>query len=444
MGNLSSKQRIFQAVDKRKNEIIELGDAVYRCPETGFREFAASGLIADKFRQMGLHFIQPENIPGLKVTLDTGREGPGIAILGELDAIVCSEHPDANPQTGAVHACGHNVQVASMVGAAMGILDSGILGELCGKIHFIAVPAEEYIEVDFRKELKGRGIISYLGGKPEFLRRGFFDDVDICCMIHVWPGISKLAVDTSFNGCMVKKAKFIGKAAHAGQAPHEGINALYAANLSLSAINSIRETFREEDFIRVHPIMTKGGGVVNVIPDDVRIEMFVRSRTIEGILSTSKKVDRALVGGAVAMGAAVEIEDIPGYMPYNVDKNLVTLAKSNIRELYGSDAEDLGHTTGSSDLGDLSSLMPVIQLYAPGVSGGLHSREFKLNDPESSYIMSSKLLAAMALDLLRDNAGAAGEVIKKYTPVFTSKEEYFAFTDKIFSNRLFSAQDILK
>jgi len=65
--------------------------------------------------------------------------------------------------------------------------------------------------------------------------------------------------------------RYIGKAAHAGGMPHRGINALYAANIALSAINAIRETFRDEDTIRVHPIITRGGSQVNVIPADVRL-----------------------------------------------------------------------------------------------------------------------------------------------------------------------------
>ena len=75
----------------------------------------------------------------------------------------------------------------------------------------------------------------------------------------------------SNNGCVVKTIRYIGKAS-CGGAPHMGINALYAANIALTAINAVRETFREHDTIRVHPIITQGGVQVNVIPADVRLE----------------------------------------------------------------------------------------------------------------------------------------------------------------------------
>src|SRR3989442_1336702 len=107
-------------------------------------------------------------------------------------------------------------------------------------------------------------------------------------------------------------------AAHAGGAPDRGINALYAANIGLAAINAIRETFRDEDTIRVHPIITHGGSQVNVIPAEVRIETHVRGKTVEAILDADVKVDRALRAGALAVGAKVEIATLPGSLPlYN-------------------------------------------------------------------------------------------------------------------------------
>ena len=98
-----------------------------------------------------------------------------------------------------------------------------------------------------------------------------------------------------------------------------GINALYAAQIALAAINALRETFRDEDTIRVHPIITHGGSQVNVIPGEVRLETYVRGRSVEAILDANKKVDRAFRAGALALGAKVEIETLPGYMPMTCD-----------------------------------------------------------------------------------------------------------------------------
>src|SRR2546426_1687092 len=148
------------------------------------------------------------------------------------------------------------------------------------------------------------------------LRLGHFDDVDLAMMIHATsrPEDGKAGVPGSNNGCVVKTVRYIGRAAHAGGAPHAGINALHAAQIGLMAINAIRETFKDEDTIRVHPIITHGGSQVNVIPGEVRIETYVRGKTVEAILDANRKVDRALRAGALALGATVEIETLPGYM----------------------------------------------------------------------------------------------------------------------------------
>src|SRR5438445_659010 len=92
-----------------------------------------------------------------------------------------------------------------------------------------------------------------------FMRLGHFDDVDLAMMIHATsrPEDGKAGVPGSNNGCIVKTVRYIGRAAHAGGAPHMGVNALYAAQIGLMAINAIRETFKDEDTIRVHPIITQ-------------------------------------------------------------------------------------------------------------------------------------------------------------------------------------------
>ena len=436
--------KLCVAIDKKREEIISLGEKIYRNPETGFKEFGTARLVSEKFEELGLKYEAFMDIPGVKVTLDTGKPGPGVAILGELDAIICFEHPHCNRETGAVHACGHNVQVAAMIGAAIGIMDSGLMGELSGKIHFIATPAEEYIELAYRTELKDKGTVRYLGGKPELLHRGWFNDVDICIMIHVNPSESRISVQSSTNGCIAKKVRYIGQASHAGIAPQDGVNALYAANLGLMAINSLRETFREKDCIRVHPIITKGGDVVSVIPCDVRMETFVRGKSMEAIMDAALKVDRALVGGAVSMGAKVEIENMPGYFPLAADSKLISIVEKLACKLTGEqNIQMYGHGTGSTDIGDLSTIMPVVEIGMGGVRGGLHSSDYRNVDHEVSYILGAKMLAGLTAELLSGDAGPAFEVIRCHKPLFNKRQGYFDFVDSLFSKRLLPSTDLI-
>ncbi|MGH7321094.1 MAG: amidohydrolase, partial [Candidatus Rokuibacteriota bacterium] len=356
-------------------------------------------------------------------------DGPTFALLGELDGLVVAGHPEADPTTGATHACGHNAQVAGLLGAAMGLLDAGAMDHFAGRVVFFAVPAEEYGDIAWRVEQARGGRLEFLGGKPELLRLGHFDDVDLAMMIHTTPRPEdgKAGVARSNNGCVVKMVRYVGKAAHAGGAPHMGVNALYAANIGLMAINAIRETFRDEDTIRVHPIVTHGGSQVNVIPADVRIETYVRGKSVEAILDANTKVDRAFRAGALALGAKVEIETLPGYLPMFCDATMTARFRENAVGLVGDAGYvEIGHRTGSTDMGDLSHVMPVLHPYMGGARGTGHGADFEIVDRELAYVGPAKMLASMVVDLLGDGAAGAHAVLAGSTPRMT-REEYLTF-----------------
>src|SRR5207245_1311372 len=267
-----------------------------------------------------------------------------------------------------------------------------------------------------------------LGGKPELLRLGHFDDVDLSMMIHLTsrPEDGRTGVPASNNGCIVKTIRYVGRASHAGGAPHLGVNALYAAQVGLTAVNAIRETFRDEDTIRVHPIITHGGSQVNVIPGEVRIETYVRGRTMEAILDANRKVDRALRAGALALGAKVEIETLPGYMPMTCDPIMARYFKDNVAGLLGEEHyRQIGHRTGSTDMGDLSQVMPVLHPYIGGARGSGHGADFEIADTALAYVAPAKALAAMAIDMLADGAAGARELVGARPPM--TREHYLPF-----------------
>ena len=250
-------QNIINAVDANRALILDAERFIWEHPETGYREKVTSEYLAKKFEELGYTLTYADNIPGFFTEIDTGKEGPKVLILGELDSLICHSHPEADKTTGAVHACGHNAQAATLLGIAAALKDEKLLLGLCGKIMLCAVPAEEMIELEFRKKLIEDGVIKYFGGKCEFLHRGYFDGVDIAFMIHHTTGKGQAIAGAV--GILAKEIVYKGKSAHAGGAPWEGCNALYAANCGINAVNAIRETFCESDLIRFHPIITEGG-----------------------------------------------------------------------------------------------------------------------------------------------------------------------------------------
>jgi F0F1-type ATP synthase gamma subunit len=108
-------------------------------------------------------------LTGVEALLDTGRQGPKVAVLGELDSVVCFDAPDANPETGAAHQCGHHVQLGVMLATAVGLVSSGVAPELAGKVVFMGVPAEEYIQIERRLKLKEEGKVHFIAiGKKAY------------------------------------------------------------------------------------------------------------------------------------------------------------------------------------------------------------------------------------------------------------------------------------
>lgn len=435
------KRAVCETIDAHRDEIVSVGETISRHPETGFKEAKTARLVAETLERLGLEPQTGLAITGVKARLEGASPGPTLAIMGELDALVIPEHPQAHPKTGAVHACGHNVQLAAMLGAAIGLTAAQAPRHLGGSLVFFAVPAEEFIEVEERLALRDEGKLEFLLGKPELIRLGHLDDVDLAMMMHAIgdaPAASIL-VDSS-NGSVIKKVRFLGKAAHAGATPHKGINALNAATLALQAIHMQRETFRDEDTIRVHPIITRGGDSVSAVPAEVVVEMHVRARTHEAVLDANQKVDRALRAGAMAIGATVEIQTIPGYLPQLNNRDMGELFGANVAALLGEGQFQLGgHRTSSTDMGDVGHLMPVIHPYVGGGTGALHSADFRVVDANLAYVTSAKLLAMTAIDLLADGAREARRIKAGHTPRMT-KAQYLEGQRRLFATQRYGPE----
>ena len=430
------KERVIRAIEENKDIIINIGRKIYNNPEFGYKEFETTKSVVEFFKnELNIDNIE-ENIAytGCRARINEDKNGPKVAILGELDGISCAEHFDAN-SIGASHTCGHNIQIAGMLGVAVGLIKSGIFKELDGKIDFIATPAEEFIELAYRSKLKEEGKIKYFGGKQELIRKGAFDDIDMSLMFHALDtGDKKVLVGPVSNGFIGKEVKFIGKEAHAGSAPYEGINALNAAMLAINNVHAQRETFKEADRVRFHPIITKGGDIVNVVPADVRMEAYVRARTIESLIDANKKVNRALMAGAMAVGAEIEIKEIPGYLPILRHDSMEKVLRENINFIGIKDEEIIegGDFTGSFDFGDVSHIIPTLHPMFGGITGALHTRNYSITDEEFAYLAPAKSLALTVVDLLFDNAKIGKEILNNFKPTMTKKEylEFLQSNDK--------------
>lgn len=420
---------IIAAAEKHTKLMLDAERYIWQNPETGYKEYKTSAYMAQIFRDLGYELTEAEGITGFYTTLDTGRPGPCVLILAELDSVICPAHPESDPETGAVHSCGHNAQCAALAGIAAALKEPGILDKFCGKIKLCSVPAEELLEIEYRTELKRAGKIRYFGGKSEFLARGYFDDVHMAFMVHTGPGFS---VKRGNVGCMAKRIVYKGVAAHAGGSPWLGRNALYAATCGLNAINAIRETFKDSDLIRVHPIITHGGAMVNAIPEFAVMESYVRGENFNAICAANRKVNQALCGAALSLDTNVEIIDNPGYAPLINDEQMRQLtaeaAEMAIPEYPFEMIEIV--SSGSTDMGDLSCIMPVVHPHSAGAQGKSHGSNYQIVDPVAACVGSAKLQLGMLLLLLENGGERARQIIDSFVPRF-KKDDYLAFMDSL-------------
>ena len=419
------KRRAAEAIDSRSEELVSLAKDILAHPEPGFREARTARLVAGKFAELGMPARVGLALTGVRADLVGGSPGPALAILGELDSLIVEEHPHSDAETGAAHACGHHCQIGMLLGAAIGLMQPDVLPELSGRLAFMAVPAEEYIEIEYRDSLRRQGKLEFLGGKPELVKLGEFDDIDLAMMCHTTsnPDEKLLCISGENNGTIAKKIQFVGRGSHAGGAPHLGINALNAATLALSAIHYNRETFRDDDSIRVHPIITKGGEAVSAVPADVRMETFVRGRSLEAIMDANTKVDRALKAGAMAVGGDVVIQTIPGYLPLRQNSAMNEVFRTNAHHLVGEENTGQIHRrNGSTDMGDISHLMPTIHPYVGGATGIGHGADYVVHDYSLAVITAAKALASTAIDLLAEGAQTGGSIVSNHRAEMTRAE----------------------
>lgn len=432
------KQRVCDAIVAGQDRLRALASAIMDEPELGYKEHKTSQKVQDMFTELGIPFTTGHAITGVKGRLQGGKSKKTVAMIGELDAIVCHRHPKADPMTGAAHCCGHNVQIANLFAVAMGLQAEGVMEALGGDVVLFAVPAEEMIEVDYRNTLREKGTIKYLGGKQQLIYEGAFDDIHMAMQMHVETAdtpTGEMNLGSTSNGFVAKLIEYHGKIAHAAASPHEGINALNAALMGVMGVHAIRETFKESDYFRFHPIINQGGTLVNCVPDYVQVESYVRASNVQAIVDGNQRVNRALKAGGDAVGATCVIHDLPGYLPMRDNPDMNSLLRSNSEPLFGTDnVRQRVHMTASTDMGDVSHLMPVIHPWVGCIEGVLHSAEYNITVPDVAYIKTAQALAMTIVDLLYDEAQVAEEILENFEAPLT-KETYIELLDSISSGK---------
>jgi amidohydrolase len=434
----------LQSIDSATRDLIAAAKTVYRTPETGFQEFKTSAFVQERLQALGFVVETVIARTGMKAILRGAHPGPTIAVLAELDALRVPSHPGADPETEAAHACGHHAQIGSLLGVATALSSPEMKNALHGNVAFIITPAEEFIDIQDRLAMQADGEIEFLSGKQEMIRLGTFSDVDMAMMVHTTAGNGSagLSVGGTSNAHVSHQVRYIGKSSHAGGAPDQGVNALQAAMLANSAINSQRETFRESDVVRVHGIISNGGSSVNAVPGEVLYEGRVRAKSVESITPNAERIIRCYKAGALAMGASVEVKEIAGYHALNQNSAMQKIFVSNAELILGRDSinvvPDNQTHGGSTDMGDLSTIMPVIHPYANSASGVGHGPDYLVDDYDRAVVAPAKVMTATILEMLGNDAQLARETLDKSKPAMTA-DEYVSLQRGRFKTETYTA-----
>ncbi len=431
------EQRILEIIEQNAERIKSFGDDIWKHAELGFAETRTSQKFAEQLEQQGLTCQREIAVTGVKSYLKEKKEGElCISLMGELDGLPITSHPEYNPETGAVHACGHNAQLTGVMGAMIALTGPEVCAALDGNIAFIGVPAEEGSTPAIRKKLMDEGKIRFSGGKCEFIRAGAMDDISLTVGHHIMGNGKQYGIgNSSTMGFLEKEITYTGIGTHPGFAC-KAVDAQNAATLATHAVELQREGMQSfhgsPAVFLLHGMIERGAKATNIISDHVDMEYNMRAMSVDQLLDMSYRVDRSINGAAIATGAGVEVRTIPGYMPYVpisdtsvISKAFEAMDPQHEHEVVNWTPNTLG---GTSDYGDLSCIMPVMQFYTGGHTGGTHTIDYHVVDQDEYYLAPAKAFALIAYHLLKDGAKEAKRLIAENKPSMTA-QEYVAFME---------------
>ena len=368
---MHAKETAAQAIDKNAAAIHQLARDIGGNPELGHDEHKACLWLTDALREAG--YSVTTGTAGMPTAFDARRGvgEPVIALLCEYDAL-----PDIG------HGCGHNLIGAASVGAALGL--AAVMPPVTGEIRVIGAPAEE------------TG-----GGKVRLTNAGCFADVDAAMMFH--PADACFLMSTS-NALDALEFTYHGRTAHAASRPELGINALDSVLQLFNGINAMRQHVPQG--VRMHGIISEGGLAANIVPDRAVARFYFRAPTrgmLDSIVAKAKKIAE---GAALMTGASLSVrsyEDSNDNMIPN--RTLAQQFGENLRSLGFTDIQECRTGTGSSDMGNVSHVVPAIHPYLPIGQFTGHSKEFAQgavsDEAMETLLLAAKCLAWTALDVFK-------------------------------------------
>jgi aminobenzoyl-glutamate utilization protein B len=450
---MDNRSDIWRGVDTIKPRFVALANKVWGMPEVCYTEARSSAEHLAELRHQGFRIT--EKVAGIPTALmgEAGEGGPVIAFLGEYDAL-----PGLSQEAGVAehrpieagghgHGCGHNLLGSAALLAATAVKDWLAANKVPGRVRYYGCPAEE-------------------GGaaKAFMVRSGAFTDADIAITWHpssfwevvVTPSLANTRADFIFTG----------RTSHAAASPHLGRSALDAVELMSVGVNYMREHMPSD--ARIHYAVLDTGGIApNVVQAHARVRYSIRARDLPGMNELVARVQKVAQGAALMTETAVEMRIVSavsnilfntpleqalyGVMqelgpPHfdEADKDFAakiqsTLTDKDIASVYhsiGMDPTDRpladflvpmdakrNPQIGSTDVGDVSWVVPTVQVHAPTIAIGtpLHTWQVvaqgKSPAAHKAMVQAAKAMAGLGIKALTEpNLIAAAKAdLKKRT-----------------------------
>lgn len=429
---------IWDMVDQKRQSFIDLSDRVWTTPETCYMETESAAAHRDMLEKQG--FRIRENVAGIPTALigEAGEGGPVIAFLGEYDALAGLSQKagltlhDPIVTGGNGHGCGHNLLGSASLLAATALKDWLQQTGTPGRVRYYGCPAEE-------------------GGaaKAFMVRSGAFEDVDVAISWHPsnFAGVQR---ETSLANCRID-FEFFGRAAHAAAVPELGRSALDAVELMNVGVNYMREHMPSD--YRIHYAILDAGGISpNVVQAYAKVRYVVRATELGGLLTLIERVKKVAEGAALMTETRMESTILAGVSNIIVNTPLMD-AMQGIWESLGPptfDSDDIAfaekiRTTltpediaaswsqerldprdipladfilpphneirqmgGSTDVGDVSWVVPTVQAYGPTLAVGtqLHTWQVVAQGQSAlahkGMVATAKVMAATGLAALEN------------------------------------------
>ena len=376
---MSARDVILDYVDLQDPIYRQIALDIHARPEVSNYEFFACETLSEQMKKEGfdVKVDVAGHRTGFTAVYRAEKPGPVLCFLAEYDAL-----------NGIGHACGHNLFGATscLAGAAL----KQVIDETGGEVRVYGTPGEEGGENG--------------SAKGSFVREGFFRDVDAALCVH--PGSDHHELTHEEIACAPIRIAFKGKASHASSAPHEGINALDAMILVFNAIGLLRQQLPQD--VRIHGIITKGGDAPNIIPDDTEAKFYVRAATVKRMMDVYHKLERIVEGAAAQTGCTGLLEPTQRNLVENIvpTPSFDAVYQRVLESLGETFEEDKRQPLGSSDVGNVSQVIPVIQPMirisdVPVAGHSIEKREACRSESGlRSIALGAKALALTALELI--------------------------------------------